>query len=462
MFFSEIVCVAARHVLSRVARLPERPIVQRLGLLLALALTAGCLPSCDANVSGDLAALTSGDLSNPAAVRSDGYADIAIACGDNAGSLEADASPEGYGRMVRRPYLQRVTDTTAELLWTAADSAAATAVVRDPSGEIVAEVLGVPDPGVAARGGVQQYIAAIGPLAPKTVYCYELRAAEGMLFRAGFRTAPRAGDADAAVRFIAFGDSGNGSSDQRAALAQMRTVPFDLALHTGDLAYSRGSRSEIEAYVFGIYADVFKSFPFFPASGNHEYETEDAAPFREAFSLPPNGGPEGTERWYSFDWGNVHFVALDTERTGPVQASWLEADLQNNHLPWTVVYAHKPPYSSGGHGNNGAFRQYFGPVLERHRVPLVLTGHDHHYERSVPIGGVTYVVTGGGGRGTRSVGKSSFTAFSEAVIHFVYVEVEGNTMVLHAIDGLGQEFDSWKMARASNAASPELLNAAGD
>jgi hypothetical protein len=77
----------------------------------------------------------------------------------------------------------------------------------------------------------------------------------------------------------------------------------------------------------------------------------------------------------------------------------------------------------------------------------VLAGHDHDYERSKPIDGVTYVVSGGGGRGTRGVGRSSFTAFSEAVCHLLYVTVTGDELTLHAIDGVGQEFDSLLIRR---------------
>ena len=113
----------------------------------------------------------------------------------------------------------------------------------------------------------------------------------------------------------------------------------------------------------------------------------------------------------------------------------------NSRLPWTVVFGHRPPFSSGEHGGDDAFRTHFVPVLERYQVQLVLSGHEHDYERTKILNGVTYVVTGGGGRGTRPVGRSSFTAFSEAVEHFVFVEVEGSRLVLHAIDGAGREFD---------------------
>lgn len=71
----------------------------------------------------------------------------------------------------------------------------------------------------------------------------------------------------------------------------------------------------------------------------------------------------------------------------------------------------------------------------------MLSGHEHDYERFKPIGGVVYVVSGGGGRGTRSVGAGSTTAFSEAVLHFVYGEVAGSRLTLHTIDGVGREFD---------------------
>jgi hypothetical protein len=79
--------------------------------------------------------------------------------------------------------------------------------------------------------------------------------------------------------------------------------------------------------------------------------------------------------------------------------------------------------------------------LEQHQVDLVLSGHDHDYERFNPIHGVQYVVSGGGGRGTRPMSASPLAAFSEAVLNFVYVEVTDSLLTLHAIDGVGREFD---------------------
>jgi 3',5'-cyclic AMP phosphodiesterase CpdA len=195
--------------------------------------------------------------------------------------------------------------------------------------------------------------------------------------------------------------------------------------------------------VFQVYGDLFENLAFFPAPGNHEYGVPDAAPYRSVFAIPGGSG----ERWYSYDWGRIHFAVLDTEADYATQAAWLAGDLAASAAPWKIVYLHKPPYSSGSHGSDLALRAAIGPVVEAGGVQLVLAGHDHSYERTTPQNGVVYVVTGGGGRGTYGVGTSEFTAFSEPVIHFVYAELDGDELVLHAIDGTGTEFDSVMIPR---------------
>ncbi len=400
------------------------------------AVAVACGGGLSPNQQGNLSAKTLGPMPFELASRSAPDADLRDSCGDGA------VSATGKSTLKRLPFLQQVTDKSAVIVFQTAKRRTVGVDVDGADGTPVTHVTSQADPSVA--DGTQQLVRLTG-LEPAHTYCY---AVGDLTAAAGFRTAP-APSSDAPVRFVAFGDSGSDDSDQLSLLGQLATVPLDFIAHTGDLAYENGTAAQLTHSVFDVYAPLLRSFALFPASGNHDNETDDGAPFFRAFVLPENGAPMLPERWYSFDWGNAHFVALDTERTGPAQAAWLDDDLMRNHLPWTVVFAHKPPYSSGEHGSDEAFRHYFVPLLEKYQVALVLNGHDHDYERSKVLNGVTYVVTGGGGIGTRPVGKSSFTAFSEAVIHFVFVEITGNRLDLHAIDGTGQEFDQTRIERSA-------------
>ncbi len=381
-----------------------------------------------ANEEGNLSADKTGSIIAPLALRGASDAQLLRRCGDGA------PSEAGKLALTRLPFLQQVTSQSALVVFRTMDQEPLEVQITTLDGEPIATVAAETDATVADGS---QKVATLSGLQDATTYCYLL---PGLTAPAGFRTAPMA-DGRSPVRFLAFGDSGWGGSDQAALFKELMTVPFDLVIHTGDLAYDQGTEGQIDRTVFKEYASMLRSFPMYPASGNHEYETADAAPFEHSFILPDNGVPRQSEHWYSFDWGDVHFAALNTEQIGAEQADWLDADLRVNQRPWTVVFAHRPPYSSGEHGGNAAFVKFFVPVFERYKVPLVLSGHDHDYERSKVLNGVTYVVTGGGGRGTRPVGSSSFTAFSDAVIHFVFVEIAGSRLVLHAIDGVGREFD---------------------
>lgn len=395
------------------------------GLLCALG-AAACSTANAATFSTE--ARATGDLSNAPAARTRA-ADTRITKGCGAGEL----TRSGIGQVSRFPYLQQVTTDSAEVVLTT-KGATPRVQLTTPDGTLVRWIPVERDP-TALDVGSTQWIARAAALQPNTLYCYEV---SGLVTRTGFVTAP-APRSGSATRFVAFGDSGTGGPGQRAVLAQIRTVPFDFIVHTGDVAYSEGTLPELETEHFAVYRDVLSKFPSFMSYGNHDDRSGGA--YRSVFSLPTNGGPDAVERRYSFNWGDVHFVALDTTRINSAQAAWLDRDLTENHLPWVVAFAHEPPFSSGAHGPNRAFQATFTPVLERHHVNLVLSGHEHDYERFKPINGVHYVVTGGGGK-TRPVGRGANTAFSESVLHFVYVETQNSTLGLHAIDATGREFDS--------------------
>lgn len=397
-----------------------------------LAASCPALVGCDPGVHGIIAAAKTGDLLEPPATRVDPLAEVRTACG-------APSTPSAT--LTRRPYVQSVSSARAVLTWTSTAADAETVEIWVPGGE----PRGVEPSLDATRylAGAAQRSAALDALAPSTLHCYALVDAGGQraFGPAGFRTAPERGTSgaasDEAVDIVVIGDSGGANDDQRAVAAQLRTVPADFMLHVGDVAYNEGTLGQLETNHFAVYEPLQSTVPLFPAIGDHDDVTDAAGPWREVFTVPENGA---AERSYSFDWGPVHVVVLDAY-AGDAQRDWLDRDLAATVQPWRIAVIHEPPYSSGWHGSSARIRDGYCSIFERHGVQLVLSGDDHDYERSVPIRGVTYVVTGGGGANIRPVGTSEWTAFSETVFHFTYVSVQGDVMRLHAIDGTGREFD---------------------
>ena len=255
----------------------------------------------------------------------------------------------------------------------------------------------------------------------------------------------------------------------RAAVERSRPA---FSLDSGDLVDSGGTQSYWDQW-FQTMEPLISVTPFVSAVGNHDV---GGGLFFTQLALPhhaPTAAGYDDEAYFSFDYGNTHFVVLYTEpagSAGDAQEGWLEADLaraaSDPAIRWTVVAFHRPPYSSGSHGSDTGLRERWGPIFERYGVDVVFSGHDHHYERSHPMaagqraaqGGVTYVVTGGAGAPTYAVGASAFTAFARSTHHFVEVDVTPNTFTLEARDVDGNVFDTLTLTRPSpvveSAAAP--------
>ena len=412
-----------------------------LGVASLLALSSLLLPvRCMVNEVGHVRAERTGDLALGPAPAGEQAARFAAAC-----PAPRDSDPADHGPIRRRPYLQKVSAGAAEVLWTADRLARPHVALRRAGAAQATDIPAAIDPTAPLPRGVQ-YVARLDRLEPATVYCYEVRdGARRLAGPFGFTTAPRAGGP---IRLVAFGDMGWRSPDQAAVLEQMKRVEFDLALLAGDIAYPDGTLDQLERNLFAVYAPIMRSAPFFPASGNHDYLTAGAAAFRQAFSLPENGDEAGRERWYSFDWGDLHVVVLDSELLVPAQTRWLDADLAATRAPWVIAVVHRAPFGSGERGPDLPTRRAFVPTLTRHRVPLVIAGHEHHYERLHLPGGAMYLITGGGGRGTRRLAAAGeHSAFAAQVAHFVHIAIDGDRLRLWAVDGSGQTFDTATLAR---------------
>jgi len=188
---------------------------------------------------------------------------------------------------------------------------------------------------------------------------------------------------------------------------------LDMILHLGDLGYSRafGKKWDIAFEWFGrekqqtwdlfghMISPLSSTIPYMVAPGNHEtgkYDF-DFIPYSSRFNMPlalnlESGLPE-RKLYYSYDWGPVHIVVLNSEQSvAPLseQATWFEKDLRQNQkreqTTWTVVAFHRPIYSSDqDSGSDLTLRAQLEPLLVQYSVDVFFTGHDHSYERTYPV-----------------------------------------------------------------------------
>ena len=221
-------------------------------------------------------------------------------------------------------------------------------------------------------------------------------------------------------------------------------------VNTGDLV--KEGQNEGEWADFMDKSEVLTGeIPLMACIGNHDDDDNDgdAALFNQVFAFPRNSS-NNMEDFHSFDYGNVHFVALSTHSfTGnhlEVQRAWLEQDLAATDRMWKVVYFHQPIYSSGDHGSNeDGHNPYLIPIFDNHDVDLVITGHDHIYERYKPIRngqeaasydeGVCYIVSGGGGAATDPIyafrSKEDHLEVGDSVPKHHYVQITVTNNIMH-------------------------------
>ena len=327
-----------------------------------------------------------------------------------------------------------------------------------------------------------------------------------------FETAPltSVGAGAEPLRFWILGDSGTADEDAyRVKTAyQHRGLEADVMLLLGDNAYPDGTDEEYQDAFFDVYPEVLRNLPVFSTIGNHDLlsadSNEESGPYYEIFSLPRQGEsggvPSHSEAYYSFDYGNVHFVCLDSQGSdrdldGPMM-TWLQDDLSVTTADWVVAFFHHPPYTKGSHdsdesGRSIDAREEILPVLEDYGVDLVLSGHSHSYERSMlldrhygdsgslsasmtldtgdgdPLGsgpyrkptagatpheGAVFVVAGSSGKVSTSYPLDHpAMAVGLAELGSVLLEVQGNTLDAHFLDDLGQVRDRFRIEKAGGS-----------
>lgn len=305
--------------------------------------------------------------------------------------------PARAATIVHGPYLQLPSQTSMTVRWRTDTSHTGTVFYGISSTNLTLSK-------AEATSSVDHEVVLTG-LQPDTTYYYSIHSGTNVL--AGddtyrFRTVPNADTAEP-MRIWVLGDPGTGTTDAQAVysayLGYTGTNRTDLLLALGDNAYSSGTDAEFHDKFFTIYPEILRTAPAFPAFGNHDGASADSAtqsgPYYDLFSLPTagesGGTPSGTEAYYSFDYGNAHFICLDSSEssraTNGSMHAWVEQDLAACTSTWIIAFWHHPPYTKGSHNSDTEtplvqMRENFIPLLEQYGTDLVLCGHSHSYECS--------------------------------------------------------------------------------
>lgn len=343
--------------------------------------------------------------------------------------LTATLADRVNAQIIRDPYLQNLTQTGSKVMWGVPQTNAATGTLHYGS-----------TPGSYTNSTTSSNVLGVhttevtGYSPGQTVYYYV--ESEGQIIGQNdpnyrFTTAPTA---DTSFRMAAYGDNRNNPTAHAGVVDLIQGYDPDLVVHTGDyVGFPIGDA--FDEQFFTPAADMLRNTPLFTTRGNH-----DTSVYYDYLFDTPANNPAGNELYYSFDYGPAHFVSLDTNitTTDPADAQnvWLEADLAANTKPWTFVWFHHPPFSSGGHGDTDDVKTAWLPIFEQYDVTMVFNGHDHIYD-AYQKDDVYYIVTGGGGAPLYSAGPNPpYQIFDEYGIgyHACVLDVSTDRVEFNGVD----------------------------
>jgi hypothetical protein len=336
---------------------------------------------------------------------------------------------QAMAQITRNPYLQNLSQTGTEVMWGLGQTDANTGTVyygTEPGvythSVASSNIYGVNTATISGLSGGQTmyyYVDSAGRIVGQNDPNYR------------FTTAPAG---NASFRFAAYGDSRTNATAHAGVVSLIQSYSPDLVVHTGDYS-SVGLDVQYNSQFFAPAAPLLRNTPMFTTRGNHD----TSVVYDYVFDTPANN-PEGSEWYYSFDYGAAHFVSLDTPAlvsgNGAAETAWLQADLAANTKPWTFVFFHHPPFSSGSHGDTLQVQQQWLPIFEQYNVTMAFSGHDHIYDAYLKDD-VYYIVTGGGGAPLYSAGPNPpYQIFNDYAIgyHAVVLDVTQDSVVFRGVD----------------------------
>jgi 3',5'-cyclic AMP phosphodiesterase CpdA len=314
-------------------------------------------------------------------------------------------------------------------------------------------VEGKAEPFTSDLSTAHYHSATLTGLKPSTQYTY--RVGDGVNWSEWSRFVT-ASDKPEPFEFLYFGDAQNNIAEHCAHLFQtaIRHAPkARFMIHAGDLINNHNADAQWGEWHRAM-SFVSRTMPSIPVPGNHEYGmvngkrslSEHWAP---QFTLPQHGPDGFKESAYFIDYQGVRVVGLDSNRVTPEQTAWLEATLKENPNRWTVLTFHHPVLSAAKGRDNPQLREAWQPLIERYKVDLVFTGHDHTYARSNLEKTTVYAVSVVGPKQYDLERKPWMVRTAEDTQLFQVIRVNGNKLTYESRTATGELYDAFELNKGS-------------
>ena len=312
----------------------------------------------------------------------------------------------------------------------------------------------------------RRHVFTLRDLKPGTHYEYTASSSDGYEAAGRFWTAPQ--ERNTPFTFVLHNDLQGGINVEAAKAVSAGVVAAnpDFVLSTGDLADSRyaGDYAGVVAswnLYFECVENELASFVFQPVSGNHDEPENPDSFWHRLIELPDRHD-------YTLDVGPIRFILVDsTEFEPPSRAAWLARELQkaafDPAITWVIPAFHRPPFSEGERAGDGGIRDWWVPLFTKYEVGLVLSGHAHTYQRTKPIEGVPYLVSGGGGGWLYQAAPEHPTiGFATSAYHFAQFRVEGDSIQIEGKLPDGTVFDRATLAAHRHVRVEPVFPARGE
>ncbi len=278
-------------------------------------------------------------------------------------------------------------------------------------------------------------------LLPDTKYNYRAIQGKDTTDIFTFRTAVPEGTP---FRVGIMGDNRSNPEVHSRKSKKMKDLKLDFSIYTGDLCYSGKYYDWKKEFFTPEEQDLIACVPFYNSLGNHEGQTELTRVFLQAPESNSND-----EYYYSFDYGDAHFLILNTEtnvQDGSKQFEFAKNDLANTKKKWKIVAFHIPAYTAGSHKPSKSMQEFSRKIFEPFGVDIVLNGHNHFYQRSY-VNGIYHIVCAGGGAPLYKPETANFVQKSFQGYHYGVMDITTRAISVKIFDLRGTLIDEFEIKK---------------